>query len=635
MRKTNLLARALLVVPLMLAVAACNEQILEVEDEALAPSFDEADGHHSHWRYGHLTWIPRPDIGPRTVEFTYHNAFRRGFSCRAAGGSLVFVPCTGPGGGAGIGDIIREDIGVTPLNFGDGAGTGTLWYVVTSIDVAANWLFAVALDPGTSNPNIIHTYGGAGTTFDANSFRCCRIGGLNNPGSGYGVQTRVTLGTGNRSPVSNIVPIVNVLQGGVQTWFVPAADADADLLSWRLSTIAEATGTALGAQPAGLSINPGTGLVSWNTTGKALGLYWTQKTIEELNADGSLKGRVAIDYLINVVGFVPGNTPPVFTNVAPACGATVPVNAGSAISFTVSASDVDAGNTISLGVVGLPPGATSPIPPPGNPVSSTFNWTPGAGDAGPHVITYSATDNFGAQALCPVTVNVITNQPPVADAGPDQDHVEWTSGGTSVTLDGTGSSDPDGDPLTYTWTDAGGTLVGTGATPTITLNSLGTHTITLTVSDGSATSSDAVDITVEDTTAPTVSVTATPSSLWPPNHKYHTIDLSGIVVSDECDPDPTVEVWIESDEPDNAIGNGDGNTTGDIRVTLADGTVFESSNASPSVHFDADDLDELELRAERAGGGDGRTYTITVMATDSSGNSTTTTTTVTVAHDQS
>ena len=34
MRKTNLLARALLVVPLMLAVAACNEQILEVEDEA-------------------------------------------------------------------------------------------------------------------------------------------------------------------------------------------------------------------------------------------------------------------------------------------------------------------------------------------------------------------------------------------------------------------------------------------------------------------------------------------------------------------------------------------------------------------------------------------------------------------------
>src|SRR2546430_1070983 len=102
----------------------------------------------------------------------------------------------------------------------------------------------------------------------------------------------------------------------------------------------------------------------------------------------------------------------------------------------------------------------------------------------------------------------ITNQPPTAQAGPDQ---KVECGGPSratVTLNGTASSDPDGDPLTFTWTDSFGT--GQGPNPQVTLP-LGTHTVTLTVDDGKGGSaSDTVTITVADTKPPTVTAALTP-----------------------------------------------------------------------------------------------------------------------------
>jgi hypothetical protein len=89
------------------------------------------------------------------------------------------------------------------------------------------------------------------------------------------------------------------------------------------------------------------------------------------------------------------------------------------------------------------------------------------------------------------------NQPPVANAGPDQTVECTSSAGTSVTLDGSGSSDPDNDPLDYTWTgpfpEGGGTVTGVG--PTVTLAQGGPYTITLSVDDGNAgTHSDTVDV---------------------------------------------------------------------------------------------------------------------------------------------
>src|SRR5205823_3988684 len=81
-----------------------------------------------------------------------------------------------------------------------------------------------------------------------------------------------------------------------------------------------------------------------------------------------------------------------------------------------------------------------------------------------------------------MTGNIVTNHPPVADAGRDQTVNATGPGGTSVQLDGSKSSDPDKDVLSSVWKDQAGNVVGTTAVVQMTVQ-VGVHTFTLTVTD--------------------------------------------------------------------------------------------------------------------------------------------------------
>jgi len=88
-----------------------------------------------------------------------------------------------------------------------------------------------------------------------------------------------------------------------------------------------------------------------------------------------------------------------------------------------------------------------------------------------------------------------SNHSPIANAGPDQ-----LTASSPVDLDGSGSSDPDGDTITYSWVKISG-IDGTISdstleSPTFTTGNTGEVVFELTVSDGRKSSTDSVTITV-------------------------------------------------------------------------------------------------------------------------------------------
>ncbi|MCU0771872.1 MAG: CHRD domain-containing protein [Verrucomicrobia bacterium] len=184
-------------------------------------------------------------------------------------------------------------------------------------------------------------------------------------------------------------------------------------------------------------------------------------------------------------------------------------------------------------------------------------------------------------------------------------------------------SDADGDDVTIQWMVNGvamNTVVIPGDAALASTNlvieaeyPLGTNLLEFVATDTvGETSRCSATVFVEDTTPPEITgVTASPTTLWPPNHQMVEVNVQAIV-EDACGEAEWTILNVTSNEPIN--GTGDGNTDPDW-VKL--------------------DSDTVELRAERSGNLSGRVYTIWVGAEDASGNTAEPEgVAVTVPHDQ-
>jgi hypothetical protein len=291
---------------------------------ALVGSFADTVAAQGVFRFGHITW---QETSPGVVEFTIQNVWRRsayGDECVNPATEL-FIACSGAGGLPGVGDIILEAEGSTTFDPGDGSpaiGAPALMYLVTSIDLDANWILGLALDPASLplvDTTIEHVYADE-VVHRAFTESCCRLSALaednahiNNPDGTYRVETLVSVGATpvpNESPLAALPPLVVCPIDDVCSFHVPAVDPNGDGLIFRLAIGGEAGGLSGFTQPGppqapeAAEIDRTTGLFTWDTTLATL----------EVGADTLYSAQVVIGSL----------TAPVSTTIPPPISGTVP-----------------------------------------------------------------------------------------------------------------------------------------------------------------------------------------------------------------------------------------------------------------------------------------------------------------------
>lgn len=199
------------------------------------------------------------------------------------------------------------------------------------------------------------------------------------------------------------------------------------------------------------------------------------------------------------------------------------------------------------------------------------------------LVVNDGMDNSTNDANITITA---TNNTPVANAGTDEN----VSADTNVTLNGTGSSDIDGDSLDYNWSivskpsnsSSANIIHETNSTATLIPDVKGTYTIRLKVSDGTASSQDDVTIMVANAT-PVANAGADAIA-----YVNSTVHLDGSD-SNDSDGDSLDYNWtITADANGSTILNDanttspyfDANTTGDYTISLVvyDGTIHSTAS---------------------------------------------------------
>jgi hypothetical protein len=295
----------------------------------------------------------------------------------------------------------------------------------------------------------------------------------------------VTAPTTNRAPTISGSPSTTATQGTAYSFQPTAADADSDPLTFSIAN-----------RPTWATFNVNTGLLSGTPGATNIGAFGN---IVISVSDGKASTPLAA-FAITVAS---SNTPPVISGT-PATTATV----GTQYTFTPTASDANAGTTLTFSITNKPSWATFSTS------NGRLQGTPVTANIGAFSnIQIKVTDGQDTTALAAftITVSAAPNRAPTISGTPSTAVMQGTAYAFTPT-----ASDPDGNSMTFsiankpTWAAFN---TGTGAlTGTPTAGDVGTTSgVVITVSDGTLTASlAAFSVTVQAVATGSATLSWTP-----------------------------------------------------------------------------------------------------------------------------
>ena len=224
--------------------------------------------------------------------------------------------------------------------------------------------------------------------------------------------------TVNHPPtITSFAPTTDLV-GQRYTYQVAATDPDSDVLTYALSN-----------RPAGMAIDPSSGLIAWQPNADQVGISPVVVRVTD--------GRGGVDLQAFQVAVTRPDTPPVITSTPRG-----PAEAGSPYQYAIAAQDAD-GDPLSFALVSGPVGMAVDAS------SGLLTWTPPAGTPAEGVpVEVSADDGRGGVATQTFTLSVnpvAPDRPPAFTSTP-----RTTAQVGTAYLEVVTATDPDGDPITFT-----------------------------------------------------------------------------------------------------------------------------------------------------------------------------------------
>jgi len=328
----------------------------------------------------------------------------------------------------------------------------------------------------------------------------------------------VTVNNNNQAPVLSTISPVTVNEGDAVTFSPTATDPDGDTLTFSYS--------------------------GWMTSNSYTTNYTDAgtHTVTVIVSDGMLTDTQDVNITV-----LNSNQAPVLDQII-----NITVNEGEAVTFSPTATDQD-GDTLTFSYSGW---MTSN--------SYTTNYT----DAGTHTVTVTVTDGILTESQdVTITVNNINQAPVLSTISP-----VTVNEGETITLSPT-ASDLDGDTLTFSYS---GWMISNSYTTNYT--DAGTHTVTVTVSDGTMVDSQDFIVTVNNNNQAPVLSTISPVTV----NEGETITLSP--TASDLDGDAltfSYSGWMTSNSYTTNYTDAGIYT---VTVTVSDGTMTDSQDVTVTVN---------------------------------------------------